>query len=560
MRDLQPYASLRVVAYICVMSTHTLTDRRVAWGAVLASTSLLVTGCIIPSGGSDASSSSAPASSSAASGAQQGIDAARPAVVRVEVEGSYVDPAEGRVASGGSGSGFIIDPEGHVVTNAHVVEGAGLVRVYVEDQDEPVTARVLGVSECNDLAVLDLSGDAYPYLAWQEGDVDTGTDIYVAGFPLGDPEFSLTRGIISKARADGDSSWASIPYALEHDAAIQPGNSGGPLLSADGQVVGINYASSDPTNTSQYFAIPAGLARDVVETLVEGTDVESLGINGFAWYDDADEIGGIWVSGIRAGSAASNVGVEPGDILLSLAGRDVVTAEDNATKRGYCDVLRTQGDTKAMEIAVYRPDTGELLEGEINNPAKPLEVVGTVTADDGDTDTDGGTSTAVPAGFRRVTDSTGRMTTVAPNSWEEIQKGATQTDYGPASSITLTPDDNNFLEGNLSAPGAIVYFFSGLPKSSLLEVRNFLIDEFGFAQACVDDGGTNKPTRTTSKSGDVYYWVEKYYRNCGTSGIDGYVTTMYYPDQDAMAALVGASNNDKQYDTVIKILRGIDIS
>ena len=523
---------------------------------------LVLSGCIIPIGGSGESSSSAPASPTSSEGAQEGIDSVRPAVVRVEVEGSYVDPTEGRVDAGGSGSGFIIDPEGHVVTNAHVVEGAGLVRVYVDGQDDPVIARVLGVSECNDLAVLDLTGDGYPFLAWEGEAVDPGTDVYVAGFPLGDPEFSLTRGIISKARADGDSSWASIPYALEHDAAIQPGNSGGPLLSTDGLVVGINYASSDPTNTSQYFAIPAGLAREVVETLAEGSDVESLGINGFAWYDDEDGIGGIWVSGIRAGSAASNVGVEPGDILLSLAGRDVVTAADNATKRGYCDVLRTQGDTNPMEIGVYRPDTGEFLEGEINNAAKPLGVIGTAAVDDDEAEGDTGTSTsvAVPAGYRRVTDSTGRLTTVAPNSWQEIQRGATETDYGPASRITLSPDDRNFLEGDGDAPGALVYFFGGVPKARLLDVRNFLIDDFGFADACVDDGGTNKPTRAVAKSGDVYYWVEKYYRNCGTSGIDGYITAMYYPDQDAMAALVGTSNNDKQYDVLTKILYGIDIS
>ena len=534
--------------------------RRLFLFAGTTSTALLLSGCLIPIGGSGETSSSADSSAPSSQGAQQGIDGARPAVVRIEVEGSYVDPAEGRVSAGGSGSGFIIDPEGHVVTNAHVVEGAGLVRVYVDGQDEPVTARVLGVSECNDLAVLDLTGEGFPYLAWQEEAIDTGTDVYVAGFPLGDPEFSMTRGIISKARADGDSSWASIPYALEHDAAIQPGNSGGPLLGADGHVIGINYASSDPTNTSQYFAIPAELARDVVATLAEATDVESLGINGFAWYDAEEEIGGIWVSGVRAGSAASNVGVEPGDILLSLAGRDVVTAADNATKRGYCDVLRTQGDTNAMDISVYRPGTGELLEGEINNAVKPLEVIGNVNADDGDPDNDGNTSTSVPAGYRSVTDSTGRLTTVAPNSWEEIQRGASETDYGPASRITLSPDDHNFLEGNSTAPGALVYFFGGIPKAELLNVRNFLIDDFGFAKACADNGGTNRPERATAKSGDVYYWVEKYYRDCGASGIDGYVTSMYYPEADAMAAMVGTSNNDKQFDTLTKILFGIDVS
>ena len=117
-----------------------------------SSMALLLSGCLIPIGGSGETSSSAESSAPSSQGAQQGIDGARPAVVRIEVEGSYVDPAEGRVSAGGSGSGFIIDPQGHVVTNAHVVEGAGLVRVYVDGQDEPVTARVLGVSECNDLA------------------------------------------------------------------------------------------------------------------------------------------------------------------------------------------------------------------------------------------------------------------------------------------------------------------------------------------------------------------------------------------------------------------------
>jgi serine protease Do len=109
-------------------------------------TALMMSGCIVPFGAGDTTSSSRDA--------LQGIDSARAGVVRIVAQGSYVDPAEGLISSAGSGSGFIIDPEGHVVTNAHVVEGAGLIRVYLDD-DEPVTARILGVSECNDLAVCD---------------------------------------------------------------------------------------------------------------------------------------------------------------------------------------------------------------------------------------------------------------------------------------------------------------------------------------------------------------------------------------------------------------------
>ncbi len=86
----------------------------------------------------------------------------------------------------------------------------------------------MGVSECSDLAVIDIEGDGYPYLEWFDGQVAPGLDVYAAGFPLGDPEFTLTRGIISKERADGETDWASVDWVVEHDATINPGNSGGP--------------------------------------------------------------------------------------------------------------------------------------------------------------------------------------------------------------------------------------------------------------------------------------------------------------------------------------------
>ncbi len=548
------------------MRTSTPSLKRIALGAGLTATALVMSGCVFPFGGVGSSGSSSstppstpPTSSAPADGALLGIDNARPAVVRIQAEGSYVDPVDGRIDSGWSGSGFIIDSEGHVVTNAHVVEGAGLLRVSVEGQSGTVTARVLGVSECNDLAVLDLSGDGYSYLAWHEGDVQAGTDIYVAGFPLGDPEYSLTRGIISKAKADGDSDWAALPFALEHDAAIQPGNSGGPLLDSEARVVGVNYASSSPTNTSQFFAIPGTVAQDVVATLSTGEDVESLGINGFAWYDAEADVGGIWVSGIRAGSAASNVGMEPGDILLSLAGREVVNASDNATKRGYCDVLRTQGDTSAMEITVYRPSTGEFLEGEINNVAKPLTVTGTTAPET--PDNNGGTDnnqTSVPSGYRLVTDASGRLTTVAPTGWSE-SKTNIDTDWGKASVLEITTDSGNFLAGNWEAPGVMVLMFKGGSKAELLAIRNALATSVGFSDRCLDEGGEKNPKQDTSMSGDTYYDVYKYYTFCSTKGTSGYVNVRYYPDQDSTVVLLAADNNDKQYDIVDNIYRYVDV-
>ena len=115
------------------------------------------------------------------------------------------------------------------MTNNHVVTGAALLQVYVGGETDRVySARVLGVSECSDLAVIYIEGDGFPFLQWYEDEIDVGLDVYAAGFPLGDPEYTLTKGIISKARTSGETDWASVDAVVEHDATINPGNSGGP--------------------------------------------------------------------------------------------------------------------------------------------------------------------------------------------------------------------------------------------------------------------------------------------------------------------------------------------
>lgn len=235
-------------------------------------------------------------------------------------EGTFQDPEVGTVYNAaGSGSGFIIDPSGIAVTNNHVVTGAALLEVYVGREDEPRNARVLGVSECSDLAVIDIDGDGYPFLEWYDGELTTGLDVYAAGFPLGDPEFTLTRGIVSKADADGETGWASIDSVIEHDAAIQPGNSGGPLVTDDGQVAGVNYAGGSPTNTEQFFAIAPDVARPIVEQLRNEENVHSIGVNGQA-INDGESISGIWVASVDSGSPADEAGVAGGDIITSLEG------------------------------------------------------------------------------------------------------------------------------------------------------------------------------------------------------------------------------------------------
>ena len=196
------------------------------------------------------------------------------ATVQIVSTGSFVSPDFGEFEGAGSGSGFIIDPSGVAVTNSHVVSGAGLIEVFVGGDPDPINAQILGVSECNDLAVIDLSGEGYNYLEWFDGSITAGMDVTAAGYPLGDPQFTVTNGIISKTDFPGETEWASVDAILEHDARIRPGNSGGPLVNDDMQVVGVNYAGRD--DTDQNFAISVSEARGIVEDLRSGVDVDSV--------------------------------------------------------------------------------------------------------------------------------------------------------------------------------------------------------------------------------------------------------------------------------------------
>ncbi len=299
-------------------------------------------------------------SSNQSGGGISNLGDAQNAVIQIESQGTFVDPQVGLVVNGaGRGSGFIIDSSGIAVTNNHVVTGSALLKVWVGGVQH--SAQILGVSECSDLAVIKIDGGPYPFLNWYNGQVKTGLEVYAAGFPLGEPQFSLTKGIISKEKADGQTSWASLDYVLGHDATINPGNSGGPLITGDGQVVGINYSSLKSAN--QYFAIDEKTARPVVDELMKGNDVDSIGINGTAVTANDGSFSGIWVSSVKSGSPADKSGIKPGDILYQM--ESLVLATDG-TMKDYCSILRTHKPADTLALTVIRFGTGELLEGQLN--------------------------------------------------------------------------------------------------------------------------------------------------------------------------------------------------
>ena len=318
------------------------------------------------------------------SGAVSDVDEVSSATIQIEAQGTFVDPEFGLlVNAAGRGTGFIIDPSGIAVTNNHVVAGSALLKVWVGGESTPRNAKVLGLSECSDLAVIDIEGDGYPYLGWYDGSVKTGLEVYAAGYPLGEPEFNLTKGIVSKENADGETNWASVDHVLGHDATINPGNSGGPLIDANGKVVGVNYSSRDAAN--QYFAIGGDIAQPIIEELKSGKNVDSIGVNGTAVISEDGSLSGIWVSSVKSGTAADKAGLQPGDIIYQLEG--LVLATDG-TMKDYCDVIRSHGSSDTLSMTVIRYSTSELLEGQLNGS----ELVVT-----GNFDTSGGSSSETPS-------------------------------------------------------------------------------------------------------------------------------------------------------------------
>lgn len=319
-------------------------------------------------------------------GAVTSVSDAENAIIQIEAQGTFIDPQVGLVLNGaGRGSGFIIDPSGIAVTNNHVVTGAALIKVRLAGEDEWRNAKILGVSECSDLAVIDIDGDGFPYLSWYNEDIDTGMEMYVAGFPLGDPEYTLTKGVISKAQADGETQWASVDSVIEYDATTNPGNSGGPVINSEGQIIGVHYMGNP--GTRQAYGISRDTAMDVIERLRSGENVDSIGINGQAVATEDGSLTGIWVSSVQSGSPADKSGIAAGDILFQL--ENLVLGTDG-TMSDYCDILRSHQPTDTMQISVIRWASGELLDGQLNG--RELAVSGLFET--GDTTTTEGTTTS----------------------------------------------------------------------------------------------------------------------------------------------------------------------
>jgi S1-C subfamily serine protease len=271
----------------------------------------------------------------------------------------------------GEGSGVVYAADGTVVTNAHVVEGADAVQVAFVD-GERVDAEVEASDPRSDLAVLRVERDDLPVPSFATELPAVGELAVAMGNPLGF-ENTVTAGIISGLHRAIPGSAARAPALVDlvqTDAAISPGNSGGALIDAGGEVVGINVAYIPPGETGAVsigFAIPSPTVVDVVEQLLETGEVRYpfLGITPQAITPEIAErldLGteeGVIVQSLVDGGPADDAAIEPGDVIVSLDGEPVRTVEEFlADLRGYdpgdgvaVEVLR-DGDRRAVDVTL----------------------------------------------------------------------------------------------------------------------------------------------------------------------------------------------------------------
>jgi putative serine protease PepD len=298
-----------------------------------------------------------------------------PAVANILTKATEYDFFMDPVPVEGAGSGFIIDPRGYILTNFHVVQEAQSIEVVLGDQSK-YAAKYIGADPRNDVALIKIEPKGKPLTALTLGDsssLQVGQKVLAIGNPFGF-QSTLTTGVVSAlGRTVQTSQTTFIDEAIQTDAAINRGNSGGPLINSHGEVIGINSAIFTPTGTTAGigFAIPINTAKSIATDLI--TDgrvhraflgVETLPIGG--WLSEALDLPvqeGLLVETVTRGGPAAAAGIRGGDRLVQAGmrrihiGGDVITAIEGQKIAGQIDVnvvLNHKRPGDVVTVTVYR--------------------------------------------------------------------------------------------------------------------------------------------------------------------------------------------------------------
>jgi S1-C subfamily serine protease len=292
------------------------------------------------------------------------------AVIQVEGQGKFFSPKFAEVTgTPGRGSGFIIDPAGIALTTNHAIAGAEQIRVWVGgDRSQPHNAKVIAVSECADLAVIDIEGEPFDFLAWSDNPVQNGQKVYVAGYGLAEPTFLQTSGNITDLPADNSPNVGSKSNLLAYNVKTEPGMAGGPILTPEGKVIGVHIA--EKAGQDKGFGISRNALQESFDQLVAGQNVNAIGINGEAVASEDGSLSGMWVYAVQPDSLASKIGIEGNDLITSIGGKYLTGSQ---VLDQYCQALMNWKANKPLDIQVYRASTGALMGGQLNG--KQLVVV-----------------------------------------------------------------------------------------------------------------------------------------------------------------------------------------
>ncbi len=295
-----------------------------------------------------------------------------PSVVNVTSRAMTFDFFYGLVPQEGQGSGFIIDKEGHILTNYHVIADARQVEVTLHNRKK-YKATIIGTDQAHDLAVIQIKAtDLVPAVMGDSSHLQVGQKVYAIGNPFG-LAGTMTRGIVSSIRPVREPNGATIDEAIQTDAAINPGNSGGPLMNWHGEVIGINtmILSSVNQNAGIGFAIPINTAKAVLNDLVTLGRVRrpALGVRTIPISPElADEMGlpadyGLLVVQVVPGSAADQAGLRGGHERAYLGntpimlGGDLIIAIDDQKIEDENDLSQIMNDHRAgdtVKVTIYR--------------------------------------------------------------------------------------------------------------------------------------------------------------------------------------------------------------